>query len=70
MPHIIYYKSKIKKITHNGFSYNFTYDSLGKLKTVDVAGQKLLENIYVDRTDNVLQVDYPNGGTIDSGSTA
>ena len=59
-----YENDRIKKITHNGFSYNFSYDSLGNLKSVDVEGQKLIENTYVNRTNNLLQMSYPNGGTI------
>ncbi|WP_160680471.1 DNRLRE domain-containing protein [Clostridium sp. C8-1-8] len=56
-----YDNDKIKAITHNGFSYNFGYDSLGNNTTVAVGSQNLITNKYESRTGKLLQSNYGNG---------
>ena len=41
-----YKNDRIESITHNGFSYNFGYDSLGNNTTVSVGNQNLITNTY------------------------
>lgn len=59
-----YENNKLKTITHNGFSYNFGYDSLGNNTTVSVGTQNLITNIYEARTSKLLESKYGNNQRI------
>ncbi|URZ05989.1 DNRLRE domain-containing protein [Clostridium felsineum] len=59
-----YQNDKISKITHNGFSYNFAYDSLGNNTSVSVGNQNLITNSYEPRTSMLLKSTYGNGQTV------
>ncbi|QAA33772.1 DNRLRE domain-containing protein [Clostridium manihotivorum] len=61
-----YENDRIKVITHNGFSYNFGYDSLGNNKTVDVGSQRLITNNYDTRTGQLNDSTYGNGQKVSS----
>jgi len=59
-----YQKDKISQITHNGFNYNFGYDSLGNNTTVAVGNQNLVTNTYEPRTSLLQQSTYGNGQVV------
>jgi RHS repeat-associated protein len=59
-----YLNDEISQITHNGFSYNFGYDSLGNNTTVAVGNQNLITNNYEPRTSLLLQSTYGNGEVV------
>ncbi|GFZ34395.1 hypothetical protein CSC2_49210 [Clostridium zeae] len=59
-----YDNDKIKSITHNGFSYNFGYDSLGNNTTVAVGSQNLITNTYEARTSKLVGSTYGNGNKV------
>jgi RHS repeat-associated protein len=59
-----YQNDKISQINHNGFSYNFGYDSLGNNTTVSVGSQNLTTNTYEPRTSVLQQSTYGNGQTV------
>ena len=56
-----YKNDNIESVTHNGFSYNFAYDSLGNNTEVYVGNQRLIKNTYEPRTSRLLQSEYGNG---------
>jgi RHS repeat-associated protein len=53
-----YENDRIKTISHNGFSYKFEYDGLGRNKKVFVESQVLIENDFEQSTGNLLQSIY------------
>ena len=55
-----YENDRIKTIAHNGFSYKFEYDGLGRSKKVFVEDQILIENEFEQTTGNLLQSMYGN----------
>jgi RHS repeat-associated protein len=59
-----YQNDKISQITHNGFNYNFGYDSLGNNTTVAVGNQNLITNTYEPRTSVLLKSTYGNGQSV------
>jgi RHS repeat-associated protein len=56
-----YQNDNISQITHNGFSYNFAYDSLGNNTKVSVGSQNLITNTYEPKTSVLLKSNYGNG---------
>ncbi|WP_143318591.1 DNRLRE domain-containing protein [Clostridium sp. HBUAS56017] len=56
-----YKNDRISKVTHNGFDYNFGYDSLGNNTNVSVGNVPLISNHYEDRTGKLLDFTYGNG---------
>ena len=62
-----YENDRIQSIVHNGFSYNFGYDSLGNNTTVNVGNQNLITNNYDTRTGKLLSSTYGNGQTVSDG---
>ncbi|SHI03421.1 YD repeat-containing protein, partial [Clostridium grantii DSM 8605] len=58
-----YEKDRIKSINHNGFNYNFSYDSLGNNTEVKVGSQSLIQNIFQSRTSILQKSIYGNGDT-------
>ncbi len=61
-----YENDKLKTITHNGFNYNFGYDSLGNNTTVSVGNQNLITNTYEARTSKLLESKYGNNQKVSS----
>ncbi|WP_156946308.1 DNRLRE domain-containing protein, partial [Clostridium akagii] len=59
-----YQNDKISQITHNGFNYNFAYDSLGNNTTVAVGNQNLITNTYEPRTSVLQKSTYGNGQSV------
>jgi RHS repeat-associated protein len=55
-----YEYDRLKSIIHNGFSYNFTYDSLGNNTEVLVGNQSLIKNTFYNLTNNLSQSSYGN----------
>ena len=53
---------RLNKITRNGFDYDFTYDGMGRMKTVSVAGAQYCENEYDTSTDTTTVTTTYNGG--------
>lgn len=61
-----YENDRIKSITHNGFSYNFGYDSSGNNTTVSAGSQTLITNSYEPRTSKLLGSTYGNNQQVSS----
>lgn len=61
-----YNNDRISTITHNGFNYNFGYDSLGNNTTVAVGTQNLITNNYEAKTGKLLDSTYGNGQKVSS----
>jgi YD repeat-containing protein len=61
-----YKNDKLKTITHNGFNYDFGYDSLGNNTTVSVAIQNLMTNLYEARSSKLLESKYGNNQKVSS----
>ncbi len=59
-----YNNDRISTISHNGFNYNFGYDSLGNNTTVAAGTQNLITNTYDTRTGKLLQITCGNGQQI------
>ncbi len=57
-----YEKDKLVSITHNGFSYNFSYDYWGQLKEVSVNEQPIVTYTYgeYECRDRIIEVTYHN----------
>jgi RHS repeat-associated protein len=55
---------KLTKITHNGFDYEFTYDSFGNPLLVKVAGTTLITNDYLDNNGLLDTATYGNGAVV------
>ena len=64
-----YTKDRLTAVTHNGFSYNFSYDIWGQLKTVSVGSQTIVTydygtGAYRDRLNTVTYHNAANAGTV------
>ncbi|WP_035381738.1 DNRLRE domain-containing protein, partial [Fervidicella metallireducens] len=59
-----YENDYLKTIIHNGFNYNFNFDSLGNNTGVLVGNQALVNSTYELRTSKLLQTTYGNGHII------
>uniref|UniRef100_UPI00398992A9 DNRLRE domain-containing protein n=1 Tax=Clostridium thailandense TaxID=2794346 RepID=UPI00398992A9 len=59
-----YENDRIKKVTHNGFSYNFEYDNFGNNNKVYVENQLLITNKFDPATDNLMSSEYGNNQRI------
>ncbi len=56
---------KVNGITHNGFTYGFSYNSAGNLTSVTVTDTSILTNSYVSPdSSNISQTEYGNGDII------
>lgn len=57
-----YTNDRVTSITHNGFSYNFTYDEWGNQTTVSVGEHQLVGYEYDYANDSRLtKINYANG---------
>ncbi len=56
-----YENDKLKKIKHNGFEYDFSYDSYNNLESINVGNQNLLTNYYDSDNGNLIKTVYGNG---------
>ena len=61
-----YINDRLTQVTHNGFNYNFGYDSLGNFKTSTVGTQNLITNSYDLRSGKLLESTYGNGQKVSS----
>ena len=52
---------RLTAITHNGFEYGFTYDGMGRTKTVSIAGQTYTTNDYVLTDTTTVTTTYAGG---------
>ena len=59
-----YEQDRLKSITHNGFSYNFTYDKFGNNTKVDIGSRNLITNTFENKSNNLLQSQYGNGHAV------
>jgi RHS repeat-associated protein len=60
-----YEHDRLKSITHNGFTYNFTYDAWGNQKTVKVGNSTLVTYNYNTTGERALNnITYANGQVI------
>ena len=57
-----YDNDRLKKITHNGFSYTYDYDVYGNQTGVSIGSTKLEQNTYKNRNGLVDKVTYDNYG--------
>ena len=48
-------------ISHNGFSYNYTYDSFGNVRTSSIAGTVICTNEYAPNNGNLVRSVFPDG---------
>lgn len=55
-----YENDKLKKITHNGFNYEFAYDKFGNTQEIKVAGNKLVTNEYGTQNGTLNKTTYGN----------
>lgn len=62
-----YENDLLKQISHNGFNYNFNYDSFGYLKSVLVGNQNLISNSYDYKKGLMTESAYGNGQKISFG---
>ncbi|WP_238882331.1 DNRLRE domain-containing protein [Clostridium sp. YIM B02551] len=62
-----YLNDRIDTITHNGFNYKFSYDSVGRNTGVNVGTQKLITNAYDPITGNLTKSTYGNGNIVENG---
>ena len=58
-----YDKDLLKKISHNGFDYNFSYDDFGNISEIKVGNQSLSACQYETNNGSLSQVTYGNGNT-------
>lgn len=61
-----YLNDRIDTITHNGFNYKFSYDSVGRNTGVNVGTQKLITNAYDPVTGNLTKSTYGNGKVVEN----
>ena len=54
----------LSSISHNGFSYNFTYDAFGNNQSVSVGNSTLATNSYGTSNYNLVRTTYGNGDYI------
>jgi len=48
-------------LTHNGFSYNYTYDGFGNILTASIAGEVICTNVYAENNGSHVKSIYPDG---------
>ena len=56
---------RLKKITHNGFDYEFTYDKWGNVTSTSAGGHTLSTNTYAVLNGNLEKTTYGNGDYIE-----
>ena len=56
---------RLKKITHNGFDYEFTYDKWGNVTSTSAGGHTLSTNTYSALDGNLEKTTYGNGDYIE-----
>ena len=61
-----YENDRIKSITHNGFSYNFTYDNFGNRLTTSVGNRLLMTNQYGANNGLLTRSTYGNGHYVEN----
>lgn len=60
-----YNNDRVASITHNGFTYNFTYDEWGNQTSVQIAGFTLIEYEYADREGTqISEITYATGKSV------
>ena len=60
-----YTDDKVTSITHNGFSYNFTYDEWGNMTSVKIGERVYYSNEYGgENNDRLSKVNYSNGHSV------
>lgn len=60
-----YTNDRVSSITHNGFTYNFTYDEWGNQTSVQIAGFTLIEYEYADREGTqISEITYATGKSV------
>jgi RHS repeat-associated protein len=59
-----YTGDQLSTITRNGFSYGFTFDSLGNPTSVKMGTTPLITHSYQARTSLLLSSEYANGGKV------
>lgn len=61
-----YSNDRLTSINHNGFSYNFTYNTWGNLTAVKVNSQNLVSYTYgsAENRDRLGKITYGNGNTV------
>ncbi|SHH68969.1 DNRLRE domain-containing protein [Clostridium intestinale] len=59
-----YKNDRIDTIGHNGFTYNFIYDTLGRTTGVNVGSQRLITNTYEANGGNLIESTYGNGAKV------
>ncbi len=66
-----YNNDRLVSITHNGFSYNLSYDIWGQLTSVSVGNQNIISYEYYSgaRRDKIKSVTYHNGNFDNSATT-
>ncbi len=62
----VYENDRIKSITHNGFSYNFTYDNFGNRLTTSVGNRLLMTNQYGANNGLLTRSTYGNGHYVEN----
>ena len=55
---------RLSAITHNGFTYSFTYDTFGNVVSIAAADNTLITNQYAANAGSLTQSSYGNGYTI------
>ena len=58
-----YSNDQLSEITHNGFTYNFIYDAMGRSKKISVGERVLVENMYYAETGLLRKAEYGNGAS-------
>ena len=61
-----YEKDRLKSITHNGFSYHFTYDGYGNRLTTKVGSRTLNTNQYESGNGRLIKSTYGNGAVVEN----
>ena len=61
-----YENDRISSITHNGFSYNFTYDNFGNRLTTSVGNRLLMTNQYGANNGLLVKSTYGNGHYVEN----
>lgn len=61
-----YMNDRLTSINHNGFSYNFTYNTWGNLTAVKVNSENLVSYTYgsAENRDRLGKITYGNGNTV------
>ncbi len=59
-----YTKDRLTGISHNGFSYGFTYDAFGNTLDASIAGKQAVAYEYEAKNGNLKKMTYGNGAYI------